>query len=47
MKTTLRYPARCFGARSQQPLKRGIPFRKLVSEALADKLIGGRSEEKP
>ena len=47
MKTTLEIPDALFRRAKSAAAERGIPFRELVSEALADKLSSGRSEEKP
>lgn len=47
MKTTLEIPDALFRRAKSAAAERGIPFRELVSEALADKLSAGRSGEKP
>jgi hypothetical protein len=47
MKTTLEIPDALFRRAKSAAAERGIPFRELVAEALADKLSAGRSDEKP
>jgi len=47
MKTTLEIPDALFRRAKSAAAERGIPFRELVSEALADKLSAARAEEKP
>ena len=47
MKTTLEIPDRLFGKAKSLAAERGIPFRDLVSEALAEKLSAQDEESKP
>ena len=47
MKTTLEIPDALFRRAKSAAAERGIPFRELVSEALADKLSAARAAEKP
>ena len=47
MKTTLELPDALFRRAKSVAAQRGIPFRELVSEALAEKLARRGSEEKP
>ena len=47
MKTTLEIPDALFRRAKSAAVERGIPFRELVSEALADKLRAGCSKAKP
>jgi hypothetical protein len=47
MKTTLEIPDALFRRAKSAAVERGIPFRELVSEALADKLSTGCGKEKP
>ena len=47
MKTTLEIPDALFRRAKSAAAERGIAFRELVSEALAEKLSGKRPEEKP
>ncbi len=46
-KTTLEIPDALFRRAKSAAAQRGIPFRELVSEALAEKLNGPRAEERP
>jgi hypothetical protein len=47
MKTTLEIPDGLFRRAKSSAAQRGIPFRELVAEALADKLSVSGAEEKP
>ena len=47
MKTTLDIPDALFKRAKSAAATRGIPFRELVSEALAEKLRTPRTVEKP
>lgn len=47
MKTTLEVPDALFRRAKSVAAERGIPFRQLVSEALAEKLTARRATEKP
>lgn len=47
MKTTLEIPDRLFRQAKSVAAERGIPFRELVTEALADKLSKPAAESKP
>ena len=47
MKTTLDLPDSLFRRAKSAAAERGIPLRELVSEALAEKLSGSLSGEKP
>ena len=47
MKTTLEIPDAIFRQAKSIAAKQGIPFRELVSQALAEKLRVTGSEEKP
>jgi hypothetical protein len=47
VKTTLEIPDSLFRRAKSAAAQRGIPLRELVTEALADKLCGNRTEEKP
>ncbi|MGA7410313.1 MAG: hypothetical protein WBW33_07495 [Bryobacteraceae bacterium] len=47
MKTTLELPDALFRRAKSAAAQRGIPFRELVSEALAEKLTPGAAAEKP
>jgi hypothetical protein len=47
MKTTLEIPDAVFRRAKSVAAERGIPFRALVSEALADKLRTARHSDKP
>jgi hypothetical protein len=47
MKTTLEIPDGLFRRAKSAAAQRGIPFRELVSEALAEKLTAGAVGEKP
>lgn len=47
MKTTLEIPDALFRRAKSVAAQRGIAFRELVSEALADKLSADHGEEKP
>lgn len=47
MKTTLEIPDRLFRKAKSVAAERGIPFRELVSEALAEKLIIADHDPKP
>ena len=47
MKTTLEIPDALFRRAKSAAAEQGIPLRELVSEALADKLRGRRSAERP
>jgi hypothetical protein len=47
MKTTLEIPDALFRKAKSAAAERGIPFRELVSEAIADKLRANRAQETP
>jgi hypothetical protein len=47
MKTTLEIPDALFRRAKSAAAEQGIPFRALVSEALADKLRAGARGDKP
>jgi hypothetical protein len=47
MKTTLEIPDALFRRAKSAAAEEGIPLRKLVSEALADKLRARAGEDKP
>jgi hypothetical protein len=47
MKTTLEVPDALFRRAKSAAAQRGIPFRELVSEALAEKLTLGAPEDRP
>ena len=47
MKTTLELPDALFRWAKSAAAQRGIPFRELVSEALAEKLTVHGAEERP
>jgi hypothetical protein len=47
MKTTLELPDALFRRAKSAAAQRGIPLRELVAEALAEKLVPGRGEERP
>jgi hypothetical protein len=47
MKTTLELPDALFRRAKSVAAERGIPFRELVTEALAEKLTAGGKEERP
>jgi hypothetical protein len=47
VKTTLEIPDNLFRRAKSAAAQRGIPFRELVSEALAEKLTGTGTGEKP
>jgi hypothetical protein len=47
MKTTLEIPDALFRRAKSAAAERGIPFRELVSEAIAEKLSTNRREERP
>jgi hypothetical protein len=47
MKTTLEVPDALFRRAKSAAAERGIPFRQLVTEALAEKLTVRRTAEKP
>jgi hypothetical protein len=47
MKTTLELPDALFRRAKSVAAQRGIPFRELVSEALAEKLALGAAEDRP
>jgi hypothetical protein len=47
MKTTLEIPDALFRRAKSAAAERGIPFRELVSDAIAEKLSTNRREERP
>ena len=47
MKTTLEIPDALFREAKAAAARKGIPFRELVTEALADKLQPARNKDKP
>ena len=47
MKTTLELPDALFRRAKSAAAQRGIPFRELVTEALAEKLTVNGTEERP
>ncbi len=47
MKTTLEFPDSLFRRAKSAAAQRGIPFRELVSEALAEKLALNATEDRP
>ena len=47
MKTTLEMPDALFRRAKSAAAERGIPFRQLVSEALAEKLVARGTAERP
>lgn len=47
MKTTLELPDALFRRAKSAAAQRGIPFRELVSEALAEKLTLGAADARP
>jgi hypothetical protein len=47
MKTTLEIPDALFRRAKAAAAEKGIPFRELVSEALAEKLRAGARDDKP
>lgn len=47
MKTTLEIPDTLFRRAKSEAAARGVSFRELVSEALAEKLNINRTDEKP
>ena len=47
MKTTLEIPDALFRRAKSAAAEKGIPFRELVSEALAEKLRSGARDDKP
>ena len=47
MKTTLEFPDALFRRAKSAAAQRGIPFRELVSEALAEKLTLGATDDRP
>jgi hypothetical protein len=47
MKTTLEIPDALFRRAKSAAAEKGIPFRELVSEALAEKLRAGARDDKP
>jgi hypothetical protein len=47
MKTTLEFPDSLFRRAKSVAAQRGIPFRELVSEALAEKLTLTATEDRP
>jgi hypothetical protein len=47
VKTTLEIPDGLFRRAKSAAAQRGIPFRELVSEALAEKLAGKETGERP
>jgi len=47
MKTTLEMPDALFRRAKSAAAERGIPFRQLLSEALAEKLVARGTAERP